>query len=87
MKHTKWIAALVLVALVALFVPFVPQTQASGQFIGAHYQRTADVSPSYYAFHCGSYINPQVAVQLGSGFDGFYQLSKGYTFACYYNSG
>lgn len=86
MKATKWIAVLVLVALVALFVPFVPQTQAQGQFLGAHYQRSAVVSPTYYAFHCGSFINSQISAQLGSGYSGFYQLSKGYTFTCNYNS-
>ncbi|MDG6898594.1 MAG: hypothetical protein JRN24_02540 [Nitrososphaerota archaeon] len=86
MSSTKWLVALALVALVALFVPFVPQTQASGQFLGAHYQQTAVVSPTYYAFHCGSYVNSQFSTQLGSGYSGFYQLSKGYTFTCNYNS-
>jgi hypothetical protein len=77
---------LVVIALVVLFVPFVPQTQASGQFLGVHYQRTADVSPTYYLFHCGSYVNSRIVAQLGSGFTGLYQLSKGYTFTCNYNS-
>jgi hypothetical protein len=86
MSATKWIVVLVLLALVALFVPFVPQTQASGQFLGAHYQRTADVSPTYYLFHCGAYANPQVSAQLGSGYSGLYQLSQGYSFTCNYNS-
>ncbi|HKT21700.1 MAG TPA: hypothetical protein VJR06_03625 [Nitrososphaerales archaeon] len=85
MSAKIWIMALVLVALVALFVPFVPQTQASGQFLTAHYQRTADVSPTYYLFHCGAYVNSQIATQLGTGYTGFYQLSKGYTFTCSYN--
>jgi hypothetical protein len=83
----KWIAVLVLVALVALFVPFVPQTAASGQLFSVRYQRTADVSPTYYLFRCGSYVNSQVATQLGSGYAGFYQLSKGYTLACNHNTG
>jgi hypothetical protein len=86
MSKTKWIAALVLLGAFALFVPFVPQTQASGQFIGAHYQRSAVVSPTYYAFGCGAFVNSQVAAQLGSGFSGIYQLSKGYTFTCNYSS-
>lgn len=86
MGTKKWIAVIILVGIVALFVPFVPQTQATGQFLGAHYQRSATVSPSYYAFQCGSYLNPQVSFQLASGFSGFYQLAKGYTFACNYNS-
>ena len=77
---------MVLLAAVALFVPFVPQTQASGQILGAHYQRSAVVSPTYYVFHCGSYVDSKVSAQLGSGYSGFYQLSKGYTFACNYNS-
>jgi hypothetical protein len=81
----KWIALLALVALVALFVPFVPQTQASGQFLTAHLQRTADVSPTYYIFHCGAYMNSQIATQIGLGYTGFYQLSKGHSFACSYN--
>ncbi|MDG6959052.1 MAG: hypothetical protein JRM79_05345 [Nitrososphaerota archaeon] len=85
MNAKTWIAVLVLVVLVALFVPFVPQTQASGQFLTAHYQRTAVVSPTYYAFHCGAYVNSQLAAQIGSGYSGIYQLSKGYTFACNYN--
>ncbi len=86
MSVTKWIVALVVIALVALFVPFVPQTQASGHFLGVQYQHTAVVSPTYYAFHCGSYINSQVSAQFASGYSGFYQLSKGYTFTCNYNS-
>jgi hypothetical protein len=86
MTKTKWIAVLVLLAVVALFVPFVPQTLASGQVLGAHYQRTAVVSPTYYAFGCGAFVNSQIAAQLGSGYSGIYQLSKGYTFTCNYNS-
>lgn len=86
MSARKWIAVLVLLGIVVLFVPFVPQTQASGQFLGAHYQRSADVSPTYYVFHCGSYINSQLAAQIGSGYSGFYQLSKGYTFDCSFNA-
>ena len=86
MSTTKWIAVFVILAAIALFVPFVPQTQASGQFLGAHYQRTADVSPTYYAFHCGAYVNSQIVAQLGSGYTGLYQLSKGYTFTCNYTS-
>jgi hypothetical protein len=84
--NTKWIAVLVLLGVVAFFVPFVPQTLASGQFIGVHYQRTADVSPTYYLFHCGSYVNSQLSAQLASGYTGFYQFSKGYTFTCNINT-
>ena len=87
MNAKKWIVVLVLVGAFALFVPFVPMTQASGQFLGAHYQQSADVSPTYYFFHCGSLVNSHVATELGSGYAGFYQLSKGYTFTCNYNSG
>lgn len=86
MSATKWIVVLVLVALVALFVPFIPQAQTSGQFFGVHYQRTADVSPTYYFLHCGAYMNSQVSAQLGSGYSGLYQLSKGYAFTCIYNA-
>ena len=86
MNSKLLIAALMLLALAALFVPFVPQTQASGHFVGVHYQRTADVSPSFYFFHCGAYMNSQISVQLGSGYSGFYPLSKGYSFTCNYNS-
>lgn len=86
MRVKKWIAVFVLLAAVALFVPFIPQTQASGHFLGAHYANTADVSPTYYAFHCGSYANSQFMTQLGN-FTSVYQLSKGYTFACNYNTG
>ena len=87
MSIRKWVTVLLLIALVAMFVPFVPQTQASGQFLGAHYQKTAAVSPTYYLFHCGSYLNPQTSYQLGSGYAGFYQLDRGYTFTCDYSSG
>lgn len=87
MSARKWVAVFVIVGLIALFVPFIPYTSASGQFFGAHYQSTADVSPSYYAFHCGSYMNSRISAQLGSGFSGFYNLAKGYTFTCVYNSG
>ncbi len=86
MTKTMWAIALVLLGAVALFVPFVPQTQASGHFLGAHYQQTAVVSPTFYAFHCGAYVNSQFSAQLASGYSGFYQLSKGYTFTCNYNS-
>ena len=79
-------AILVLLGAVALFVPFVPQTQASGHFLGANYQRTADVSPTYYLTGCGAYVNSQFAAQLGSGYTGLAQLSKGYTFACNFNA-
>lgn len=81
----KWVALLALLALVAMFVPFVPQTQASGHFLGARYQQTSIVSPTYYAFQCGSYINSQVTANLGS-FTGVYQVTKGYAFTCNYNS-
>ncbi len=87
MRAKVWLAVILMVILVSLFVPFIPQTSASGQFLGAHYQRTATVSPSYYLFRCGSYDNSQVSAQLTSGYSGFYQLSKGYTFSCVYNSG
>ena len=86
MSMTKGIVVLVVLAAIALFVPFVPQTQASGQFLGAHYQQSAVVSPTFYAFHCGAFVNSQVAAQLGSGYTGIYQLSKGYTFTCNYNN-
>ncbi len=86
MSRTKWIVALVLLALVALFVPFVPQTQASGHFLGASYKQSAVVSPTYYVFHCGSYVNSQFATQLGSGYSGILHLSQGYNFACNYSS-
>ena len=86
MKAKKWIAAIVILAAVALFVPFVPQTQSSGQVLGAHYSQTASVSPTYYAFHCGSYVDSRFSVQLGSGYSGFYQMTKGYSFSCNYNN-
>ena len=71
---------------VALFIPFIPQTQSSGHFLGVQYQRSAIVSPSYYAFHCGAYVDSKVTAQLGSGYAGFYQLPKAYTFTCDYSS-
>jgi len=86
MKHKKIVGIAIALALVALFIPFVPTTIASGQFLSVHYQQTASESPSYYAFHCGSYINPRVSAQIGSGFAAFYQLSKGYSFSCDYNA-
>ncbi len=84
MSRRKWVAVIVIAALIALFVPFVPQTSASGQFFGAHYQRTATVSPSYYAFHCGSYIDSRYSAELGA-YSSFYQVASGYTFSCIYN--
>ncbi|HZW84586.1 MAG TPA: hypothetical protein VFE91_01610 [Nitrososphaerales archaeon] len=86
MKAKKWIAVIAILAVLALFVPFVPQTQSSGQVLGAHYAQTVTVSPSYYAFHCGSYLDSRVSLQLGSGYTGFYQLTKGYSFSCNYNN-
>jgi hypothetical protein len=86
MSAKKWIVVLVLLGILVFFVPFVPQTQASGQFLGAHYQRTADVSPTYYLFGCGSYVNAQVSAGLASGYSGLYQLSKGYSFTCNFNT-
>ena len=86
MNKTKWIAVLVLLGAIALFVPFVPQTQASGHFLGANYQRSADVSPTYYLVGCGAYVNSQFTAQLASGYTGIAQLSKGYTFACNFNA-
>jgi hypothetical protein len=84
MNRRKWVAVVVIAALIALFVPFVPQTTASGQFLGAQYQHTATVLPSYYVFHCGSYIDSRYSTQLGA-FHSFYQVARGYTFACTYN--
>jgi hypothetical protein len=84
--NAKWIVALLIIALVVIFVPFVPQTRASGHILGAQYQQTAMVSPTYYVFHCGSYFNSQVSAQFASGYSGFYQLSKGYTFTCSFNT-
>ena len=86
MGARKWVLALFLLTLVAIFVPFVPQTQASGHILGAKYKQSSVVSPSYYAFHCGSYISSQLSASLGT-FSSAYQVSKGYTFACNYNSG
>lgn len=86
MSTKGWVAVLVILGVIILFVPFVPQTQASGRFLGVHYQRSADVSPSYYIAGCGGYVNSQVGAQFTTGYSGFYQLSKGYTFACNYNS-
>jgi len=86
MSKTRWAVALLLIGAVALFVPLVPQTFASGQFPGAHYQRSAVVSPTYYVFHCGAFVNSEVTAQLASGYSGFYKLSKGYNFACNYSS-
>ena len=60
MNTKRWVAALAILGIVALFIPFVPQTQASGHFLGAHYQRSADVSPTYYLFGCGAYVNSQI---------------------------
>lgn len=86
MSAKKWIAVLIIIGALALFVPFVPQTQSSGQVLSAHYAQTATVSPSYYAFHCGSFIDSRVSLQLASGYAGFYQLSKGYSFSCNFNT-
>lgn len=86
MVSRKWIAVMVAVGIIALFIPFIPQTTSSGRFFGAQYERTATVSPSYYVFHCGSYMNNGYTAQLGSGYAGFDQLSKGYTFSCVYTS-
>lgn len=86
MSKTKWMAVLVLLGLAALFVPFVPQTQASGHLLGAHYQRTADVSPTYYLTGCGAYVNSRFAAQLAWGYSGIAQLSRGYTFTCGFNA-
>jgi len=86
MSAKKWTVMLLLLFAVALFVPSIPQIQASGHFVGVQYQQTAIVSPSYYVFHCGSYIDSKVTTQLGSHLSGDYQLSTGYTFSCNYNS-
>jgi hypothetical protein len=86
MGARKWIAVAVVLAVVALFVPLVPQTLAAGSIARAHYQRTAVVSPSYYVFHCGSYVNAQVSVQLTPSISSLYQAGKAYTFSCEYTS-
>jgi hypothetical protein len=86
MSATRWMILLLLLLAVALFVPFIPQTQASGHFVGVQVQQTAIVSPSYYVFHCGSYVGMKMSAQLGSHMTGDYQPSTGYTFSCNYNS-
>ncbi len=86
MSAKKWAVVLVVLGIVFFLAPFVPYTSASGNFLGAHYQVSSTVSPSYYLFRCGSYINPQASAS-GQGFSSVYQLSQGYTFTCNYNSG
>ncbi len=86
MSARKLAIVLIVIAFIALFLPFIPHTNSSGQFFGAQYQTTADVSPTFLVFHCGSYVNSHFAAQLASGFSAFYHLSKGYTFSCVYNS-
>jgi len=86
MSATRWIILLLFLLGVALFIPFIPQTQASGHFVGVQYQQTAVVSPSYYVFHCGSYVDMEVSAHLGSHMAGNYQPSAGYTFTCNYSS-
>jgi len=84
--RARWLVLPVLLGVAALFVPFIPQTQASGRFVGIQYQQTAIVSPTYYVFHCGSYVDMMATAQLGSHMSGVYQPSTGYTFSCNYNS-
>ncbi len=86
MNHKKWVALVAVVGLTALFVPFLPMTSRSGQVLGAHYQVTSTVSPTYYVFHCGSYVKSGVTADFGSGYTAFYQMSRGYIFSCVYTS-
>ncbi len=85
MSVKKWAILVLILGVLFLFAPFVPYTSASGSFLGSHYQITADVSPSYYLFHCGSYINQQASAS-GQGYSSAYQLSQGYSFTCNYNT-
>ncbi len=86
MSARKWAIVLVVVGLVFFLAPFVPYTSASGHILGASYRVTADVSPSYYLFRCGSYINHE-ATATAQGFSSMYQITQGYTFTCNYNTG
>ncbi|HUK79630.1 MAG TPA: hypothetical protein VLU91_03085 [Nitrososphaerales archaeon] len=86
MSATRWVVLFLLLFGIALFVPFIPQTQNSGHLAGVQYQQTAIVSPSYYVSHCGAYVDMQLTAQIGSHIAGNYQPSRGYTFTCNYSS-
>ena len=75
MSAMKWMMLVGVLVIVALIVPFIPQTQSSGQFLGVQYQRSAIVSPSYYAFHCGAYVDSKVTAQLGYFFFFDYEIT------------
>jgi hypothetical protein len=75
----------VLLVIFALFVPVFPATSQSGNFFGATYQVSADVSMSFLVSHCGSYVNAHQSATLG-GISISHPISKGYNFSCHYSS-
>jgi hypothetical protein len=86
MGATRWIAviAIVFVAFI-LFVPVFPMTSQSGSFFGASYAVDADVSLSFLATHCGSYVNAHESATLG-GVTITHPTSSGYNFSCNFSN-
>lgn len=82
MRSIGWIALIaVIVVVFAFFVPVFP-TQTSSDYFGVvQAQVTADVSLTFLASHCGSYINAQYTATY-LGVQTTHPLSKGYNFSC-----
>ena len=86
MGAVRWVAVIVVVLVIfALFVPVFPMTSQSGSFFGASYSVNADVSLSFLATHCGSYVNARESANLG-GIQLTHPISKGYNFACNFST-
>jgi hypothetical protein len=86
MGVARWAAVIIVILIVfALFVPIFPSKSQSGSFFGASYQVDADVSLSFLASHCGSYMNAHSSASLGS-ITITHQISRGYNFSCNFST-
>lgn len=72
----------VLAIILALFLPIIPFTQSSSWFYGAGNTTVkADVSPTFWLFHCGAYINANTTTTV-LGIGSTSPSSTGYNFNC-----
>ena len=73
----------VLLIILAIFLPVIPYAQSSSWFFGAGNTTVkADVSLTFLLFHCGAYINAQTTSTLLGGVGSTSPSSTGYNFNC-----
>jgi hypothetical protein len=82
MSAGQVIGIIIVVALLFSFlVPVFSMTSESGSLFGANYETTANVSLTFYALRCGSYMNAHDTGTFG-GITITHPTSNGYNFQC-----